>query len=276
LSAGTLFGELFNKLVVFGDLSLIDHINTVALSLFIVIPFILKNNKLIVFSTLFGFIMGILTLYRRILLIATIAIISGVMYYFKDLSVRKKVISFTFLMVFSFFVYTYRLTILEFLINALSLDSGDDYYRSATYRLIVKLTSTDNASDYVRRNVWNEIFTEFDNKLIPPGPIGKFMGVDYFGAYTDTTNVFLYDVFGSVLAWLFFIPILIKGLSTFLFVFIKKTTNNLIILSGLLFPIFIIFIMVDGTFLVHANIAILASFAFAGWFKKPIGNNVYV
>jgi hypothetical protein len=270
LSFGTLVGEAFYKIFVIANISDIDHINTIALSLFILIPFIQKKYILASFTSLFAILLAFTTLYRRIILFAIIAILIGILYTFFKLKPLKKSILFFSSFSIIFFIYFNYLPIIEFIIEFLSLNGNNNFYLSASYRLITKLTSFESASDAVRISVLEEIFTQFYYKIIPLGPIGKFKGIDYFGAYTDTTNVFLYDVFGSLVSLILVFSLLIHSVYCFLKVLFTRIKDNNIILSGLMVPSLILFLFLDGTFLVHANISIPASLAFFGLFKKQI------
>lgn len=265
---GALMGELFNKFFVLSSFSHIDHINVQALSVFIIIPFIKRNRKLILFSVIFGVFMGTATLYRRIFLTSIIAVISGLSYYiFKERPLRIPIYIASIGLISGILYKNYERIMMK-IIEIFKLDDVPNYYLSGSYRLIEKFKIKDNASDNVRRSVLNEIFTKFDEKIIPPGPVGKAYGLNYFGAYTDATNVYMYDIFGSILSWIVVVIVALKALKSYLNIYIKNIADEEYILSALMVPIFVVSMVFDGTFLVHANISIIAAYAMHGWFKR--------
>lgn len=263
---GTLFGELTNKLLFMNSIASIDHINSFALAVFVIIPFIIRDWKKIIFSTLFGFIMSVLTLYRREIAIYFIALCSGILFgLFSKLSYNKLIYMIG-TGIFGYMIYTNIEKILIYIIDLFNLDRASSKALSASYRIIEKFETSDSASDMVRFNTWSKIFTEFQERLLPRGPVGKAYGLWYFGAYTDSTNIFLYDVFGSVVSWILVAFVLIKALICMYKVIFNKIQNQEIILSALIVPVFLACMATDGTFLVHANISIIAGYAIHGWF----------
>ena len=265
---GTLIGELTSKLFILNEFSHIDHINVQALSIFIIIPFIKNNKWLMIFSVIFGIYMGTATLYRRIFLTSVIATISGLTYFINKQKPLFVFVLYGFIGIIASHIYkNYEKIMIKFL-GILKLDNVSDYHLSGSYRLIEKFKIAQNASDDVRKLLLNEIFTKFEEKIIPPGPVGKSYGIDYFGAYTDATNVYMYDVFGSILSWIIVVKVAFNAVKSYLNIFINDIADEEYILSALMVPIFAFSMVFDGTFLVHTNISIVAAYAMHGWFIR--------
>lgn len=268
MAFGALFGEFINKLVFMDGIANIDHINTFALILFVLIPFVLENTKAIFFSIVFGFFISFITLYRREVLVYGICVACGFFHYVREQKLFKRIALFITIILLGKLLSDNIFRVFSFFIRILGLDNTSDYTRSASYRLLEKFLSTDNASDAVRINTWSKVLKDFNNFLFPRGPVGKAYGLDYFGYYTDSTNVFMYDVFGSVLSLIIYGLVIFRMIISGFKYIIKKYTNPELILSVLVIPAFISCMLFDGTFMVHANISLLAGYAIHGWYRK--------
>jgi hypothetical protein len=270
---GTLAGEFANKGLLMTSFAAIDHINTQALAVFIIIPFIKRNNILIVFSTLVGLSMAILTMYRRELIVCLCAVCVGMIYVFSKQKLVRLIASVATFAALGSILFKFYKEILGLFISLFRLDNVQYFYLSGTYRMIEKFEQQDNASDAYRITLLEQIATKFREQLLPSGAIGKSVGITHFGAYTDAPFIFLYDIFGSVLAWIIVLYLGYLACRCVLNVFLKGVSDEEYILCALMVPIFLISLIMDGTFLVHANISLIAGYSMHGWFKKGVKIN---
>lgn len=258
--SGTLCGEVAAK-IIFRSIEDITFLNTSALAAFVLIPFVKRNKALIVASLCFGLAVATMTLYRRILLTYLLAAVSGLLFFFSRQKFGRKVLGLIFLLLIGYFVYVNYTDLMQWLIDFLGIDNSGDYYLSASWRLVEGI-----ASDRAHSEQITEIFSTFSQSILPQGPVGKLQN---FGYYSDTSYKFLYDTFGSVLAWILVIACMGRAALCFIRTFTIAKLDEEYLLSGLYVPVVCEFLIFDGTFCTFANASLVAGFLVSGWFRAP-------
>lgn len=270
MCVGSQVGEIVNKLLTYASFSSVDHINWVTLCVMVLIPVVQKKRAMTIASALFGISCAFFSLYRRILLFLIVALLIAYLYYIvKSYSIKKLLallVGFLGLFVLLQNSETMTLAIAKFL----GLDTSFIQYRFIEKSQSI-VTGQLSFSDTDRMNIYSELITTFREKMMMIGPVGKAVDINrYFGKYTDVPMIFLYDVFGSILAWPIVLIMLINGCKCSVKVFAMKTTNEMFILSGLMAPIVILSMLIDGAFLVHFPYAVSAGYIVSCWGGKTL------
>lgn len=268
LSVGCVLGDLFYAL---NFSALVEakgyhHINVVAIALITLIPIIQRKGLLALLGFLLGITASLLSGYRINTLISLVALFAGVLIILiTTKSIKKRLIWILLivllLMGLSWCVNNFDV-VSSFLTDTLKLSKA-----TATRSLsrIASLLNGDfTLGDENRMRMLAKPFREFGSHLLPIGPIGK-TDLTHFGYYTDTPFIFLYDLFGSVIAWIFV-----------LFYAARTTVKSIRIIRNwsaasehnklyvALVPILLCLFTLNGTFMTFVNISILFALAISG------------
>ena len=113
-------------------------------------------------------------------------------------------------------------------------------------------------SDKQRITQYKEEVPELIKQVMPQGPIRKSISAKQFGMYTDVPVTYLVDMFGSIVAIILILYVLIKGLWLIAKVMIEKNNSEMRVFAGLCVPILICLFVINGTMFSFANIAVMA------------------
>lgn len=240
-----------------------SHINILAIALMIVIPFIKRKLAIGIISSIITIIIAFMSGYRINILVWLIAIVVSSIYYMRLIKLYKGIFLFILLLILALLAWNNIYEIIEFLVKKLDLNS-ESIYRIVN-RTMSLFEGNKSLSDSYRLEGYKSIVTDFIPKLILQGPVGKSLGASYFGKYTDVPIEFLYDCFGSILAWIIVMIYFVNGISSFARTIICRKESDLDVLCGLCFPIMLVLFIVNGTFMTFAHISILAGITMSCW-----------
>lgn len=264
VSLGIISGELVYILLNYSNVqnSGYTHINIIAIAYCVLIPFIVLETKYIVIGTIFPLMVSILSGYRINIFVSIIALFIGGLYYLKNASRGRRLVYIILSLSIIYCLYIFFDDVVQVLIETFQLSDA------TVFRLIEKtkgvFTQEWSQSDLYRINLYVKELPTIMLNVLPVGPIGKAIGAEKFGLYTDFPISYLIDVYGSILAIFIIVIMFGKGLNLFLRVF-KSELPDICILSGLMFPIIVVLFIINGTFLTFAHIAILAAIVMGYW-----------
>ena len=242
------------------------HINIIAVALITLIPIIRRKGILACFSFILAFSVSILSGYRINTLVTLVALFSGILILLLTVkSARSRLIYLLLILAFLlglFWCVNHFDAVSAFLTNTLKL-SNATVYRSLK-RIAGLLNGELTLGDENRIKKLVMPFHEFGSSLFPQGPIGK-TDLSRFGYYTDVPIIFLYDLFGSIGAWLFVIVFAARSLMTafrILRCWAIASDHNKLFVAFL--PVLLSLFILNGTFMTFVNISILFALTISG------------
>lgn len=274
LALGSIIGQLFFMMIIINyNITIWTYINVIALSLLIIIPIVQKKFIKSIISISLGITISILSGYRINIIITFCSILIGLIWIIfskqKTLSIKKVLLKFTIL---SFSIYLLFLLISLFDKIIYQFGTIFNMNLATIYRITDRLQyllsgNLSMSQDNIRIDLNRRIMTQFSNSILPKGLIDKSLGNT--GIYTDVPILFLYDAFGSIVSIIIIITMLFIGTKAFIRAF-NYEKNNFRIVCGLMFPILTLLLMVNGTFLNFANVAIITGVIIGGWMKYKL------
>ncbi len=267
ISVGATIGELLYAVNITS--TDIASINTSCLALMVLIPIIKKRYITFLLCSILGLIVSINSGYRIGIVVLLVSIAIGVVWitFSKEKLTLKTFLGKLSIPIAMTVFVAICVSYYEKLVAIVSGLFGTSEY--AIYRVTNRLVGlfTGNISlsrDQQRLENYSLILETFVERLLPRGLVGESVGV--LGQYFDVPIIYMYDAFGSVLTIVLLAIICYKGLMCFLQAF-KKETPDYLVLSGLMFPIFIIFIITNGSFLYITFQCITTGIILGEWFS---------
>lgn len=242
------------------------HINIIALVVVTLIP-ILQHKKL---KTIISFTVSIsaaiLSGYRINTVVVILSLFSAVLFITLTTKLSLAKLGYLFLVALMVAGLLWCLYHFEevsvFLADTLNL-SRATVYRSLD-RIADLLTGDYTLGDENRLIKLAKPFREFRDYLFPLGPIGK-TDLSRFGNYTDSPILFLYDLFGSLGAWIFIILYAINAIRKAAAILRRwNRVSELNKLYVMMLPILLCLFVLNGTFLTFVNISIFFALAISG------------
>lgn len=242
------------------------HINIIALALVTLIPILRKKTLQSVISFVISLIAAILSGYRINTVVVILALFSAILANILTTKLSLAKLGYLFLaaaMAAGLLWCLYNFDMVSaFLADTLHL-SRATVYRSLD-RISDLLSGDYTLGDENRLAKLTKYFRAVGEHLVPQGPIGKVDPVR-FGNYTDAPILFLYDLFGSIGAWIF--VILFAGNAIRKAAAILRSWNRASLLNRLyvvMLPVLLCLFILNGTFLTFVNISIFFALAISG------------
>lgn len=268
---GSIIGALIFINTIYTNLDLKSmwyYINSITLALIIIIPIIQKKMLKIIVSIGMGIIVSVISGYRINIIIVVVSILVGLIWLLgsmnKKVSIKEiinKISIFGMITFISFLFIKNFYMIVDNLASFFNMNSASVY--RITDRLSLILSGNFSASqDNIRLEAYKKISSEFFGHLIPIGLAGKSVGD--VGKYTDVPILYLYEAFGSVVTWLLIIIIVYIGITAF-FISFTRSQELFDTASGLMFPILLFLLIINGTFISFANVAIITGIILGRW-----------
>jgi len=245
------------------------YINVVTLALIIIIPLIEKKPIKYIFSMCLGLFISIISGYRINLLIIIVGNLTALFWiiFFNFTKIKiKQLLKRIFLLVIIIFFLIIIIQNYIFIIDMISKFIKIE--RATIYRITDRLKyflmgDFSSSQDTTRLNNYKMIPNEFNENLIPTGLIGKTL--DYYGTYTDVPIILLFESFGSVLSIFILIVINLIGFIAFIKSFYCYNITQIV--AGLMYPIFIILFVINGTFIYFTNVSLMTALIISRWFS---------
>ncbi len=247
----------------------IASINTTCLALMVLIPVIQKRYIIFMLCSVLGLIVSINSGYRIGIIVLIVAILEGLAWtvlieekrtvknLLKKLAIPAGGISF-----FAILAFNYE-KVVEFTSKWL----GTSQY--AIFRVTERLVGLfkldfQMSREQERFDKYYIAIDSFWERVIPRGLVGKSIGTLH--EYFDVPITILYDAFGSIAAWIVFAVCAFMGFKCFVGAFKKKTPDTYV-LAGLMFPVLLLCMMTNGSFLYITFQCITTGIFLGGWFS---------
>lgn len=266
VSLASMLGELFYGIKYSG--SDIASINTTCLAIMVLIPMIKKNYVMFVICSILGLIISINSGYRIGIIVLILIVLESIIWMVMSNEkknritiIGKMIIPIVAIMAVGFIVINYD-ALIEFSANVL----GTSQY--AVYRVTKRLEGLfkmdfDMSREAERFEMFSVALTSFLPRVIPRGLVGKSIGT--LGAYFDVPITYLYDAFGSFASIGIVLVCCKKGLNCFLGAF-KRDNEDYFVLAGLMFPVLLLCLVVNGSFLYITFQCITTGIIVGEWF----------
>ena len=267
ISLGSIIGEyIYSTRYLTGDVA---SINTTCLAIILIAPIMAKRYILFSGCALFGLLVAINSGYRLgivVILLVTIECVAWIVFANRENLSLKEIGKKLFIPLMIFILLAYTVSNYENIIKFASGVLGTSQYAiwRVTARLRTLFSGDLSASrDSLRVEVFKYAITAFVPSLLPKGLVGKTMGTLHY--YYDVPIVYLYDAFGSIPAYIIAFICSIKGFKCFLGAF-KRNTPDYYVLSGLMFPVLFLCLILNGSFLYITFQVIMTGMFLGEWF----------
>lgn len=246
----------------------IASINTSCLALMVLIPIVMKKYLLFTICSIFGLVISINSGYRIGIIILIIAILEGVVWTAVSqekmtikVLLKKFSIPSILVLIASFVVINYQ----EFIrITATLLGTSQYAIYRVTNRLVGLFTFNFTMSrEQERFDVFKIAYESFGERILPRGLVGKSIGT--LSTYFDVPITYMYDAFGSILTIFILGVCIYKGMRCFLHSY-KKGVADYYIIAGLMFPILLLCMISNGSFLYITFQCITTGVIIGEWF----------
>lgn len=247
----------------------IASINTSCLALMVLIPIIQRKYILFALCAIFGLIVSIDSGYRIGIIILIVAATEGMVWTMMRREkttirslLRKLTIPSILIAGVTVLVANYN----RFIAFAAKWLGTSDY---AIYRVTERLIGLFRmdfrmSREQERFDMMSIAVESFWERVFPRGLVGKSFGT--LSEYFDVPITVLYDAFGSIAAYVVVAVCLYAGTRCFITTF-RKQIPDCYVLAGLMFPIYALCFLTNGSFLYITFQCITTGMLLGGWFS---------
>ena len=235
-------------------------VNLIALSLIVIIPIVQNHIVISITNVLFAFVVAFRSSYRISIVVVFVAILFSLIY---SAAIRKKMKSIL-LLLLAMTAFVYLFQNFDVIVKAFSDSFGMNYasYRRISYRLTEAL----HGGEIGRSEIYLERLQLCTSEVIPFGLYRRAVGE--YGWYTDTPFVFILDAFGLIGG----IPVLFLAIRKGVKICVLSLKKNLPCLGilAIMFPIYIVLFIFNGTFLFWTYVSCLSGIVLGYWFNPNV------
>lgn len=273
-SIATILGEIIFILLIYRDISpgrMWFYVNSITLALLVIIPIVQRKFIRTTISIILALFISIISGYRINLVILGLSLFVAMAWrvlckekVLKYKIIVRKISILVFMTFIPIFVVKFYKQLIEVIANIFKMNPVSIY--RITGRLEFSLSGDiANSQDNIRIELYKKIYSEFTDNIIPNGLIGKTMG--YTGLYTDVPLLFLYESIGSILTIIVVIFLGFIGIASFINAF-RGTSLAFDTVCGLMAPIIIVLLVINGTFMYFANVSIITGIILSRWINR--------
>lgn len=234
---------------------IVSSMNIIAVATTVIVSFMCEKYIFGILAFAACFVMGIISGYRAGIIFSVAALLVAIAYTIvrsdrsKNIMVRVKRVLFLLCIVFLFvIVIANYMEIVTFIAEKTGMD------QFAIFRVTERMEGVlsgdfSSAQEAQRFEIWAIPFDDFFSCIIPPGLTRRQ------GIYIDAPIVYLYDIFGTIAAWLIVAFFIVKIFSSIKLAFAKS--NKSVVSSNralstyamLMSPIIAALFIINGTFI---------------------------
>ncbi len=258
LSMGIIFGEGIYVLFVKTG-STTSSLNMLAIAVFLISALMLKKYYMLILGAAWVAVYAISSGYRMSVIAFAISVATLLIYLWLSRSVRRNVVKVFVMLAVSISMFIAAVLFvnnLETIVMWVAEITGMGTF--AIFRVTTRLQSLlmldfETSQDGARFAVFSMIFTEFFESVFPVG-----IDASRNGNYIDAPMIYLYALFGSVLAWLLVIRnCFVVGKSFLTFCKFGKFRSEASECCLFVMPLVACLLIANGTFIVTTNKAVL-------------------